>query len=67
MAYTPQLSKSAAITLQRISWAIDTTMDQTIEGIFRKLPSIMDRERICQKCKDHSKCSFCAFNDREAA
>jgi len=67
MAYTPQLSESAATTLQRISWAVGKPMAQTIEGIFKKLPTIMDSKEVCRCCKDHSKCSFCAFNDREAA
>ena len=62
MAYTPELSLKSSLTLRRISWALGVPMTAGIEYVFEYLPEILDREKVCQRCRDKSKCSECAFN-----
>ena len=62
MAYTPELSRQSSCTLRRISWALDMPMTKAIEKVFEHLPKILDREKVCQACRDKSKCSNCGFN-----
>ena len=61
MAYTPELSMRSSCTLRRISWALSVPMTQGIEFLFEYLPQIMDREKVCQGCRDRKKCPQCAF------
>lgn len=61
MAYTPELSIRSSRTLRRISWAMGVPMTKGIEFVFDYLPQILDREKICQGCRDKSKCQGCAF------
>lgn len=67
MAYTPELTESASATLRRISWALGKPMTKTMNVIFIKLPTLMDKEKICASCKDPSACNICGFNDNDAA
>jgi len=62
MAYTPELSFKSSCTLRRISWALDMPMTKAMEKIFEYLPEILDRGKVCQKCRDKTKCSECQFN-----
>ena len=62
MAYTPELSRQSSCTLRRISWALDMPMTKAIEKVFEYLPAILDSEKVCQACRDKSKCSDCSFN-----
>ena len=62
MAYTPELSMKSSSTLRRISWALDVPMTLGIEFVFEYLPKILDREKVCERCRDKSKCPRCAFN-----
>ena len=62
MAYTPELSMEASCMLRRIAWALNVPMTKAIEKVFEYLPTILDREKICQGCRDKSKCSNCAFS-----
>jgi len=61
MAYTPELSMRSSSTLRRISWALGVPMTKAIEFLFEYLPQIMDREKVCQGCRDQTKCAECAF------
>jgi hypothetical protein len=61
MAYTPELSLESSRTLRRISWALGVPMTEGIEFVFDYLPQILDREKVCQGCRDKSKCTGCAF------
>jgi hypothetical protein len=61
MAYTPELSMKSSRTLRRISWALGVPMTKGIEFVFDYLPQILDREKVCQGCRDKSKCTGCAF------
>ncbi len=62
MAYTPELTMKSSRTLRRIAWALDMPMTRAIEKIFEYLPKILDSEKVCQTCRDRSKCSDCGFN-----
>ena len=62
MAYTPELSMKSSSTLRRISWALDVPMTLGIEYVFEYLPKILDREKVCQKCRDKTRCSECQSN-----
>ena len=62
MAYTPELSMRSSCTLRRISWALGVPMTEGIEFVFEYLPQILDREKVCQGCRDRSKCAECSFN-----
>ncbi len=62
MAYTPELSRQSSCTLRRISWALDMPMTKAIEKVFEYLPAILDSEKVCQACRDKSRCSNCGFN-----
>ena len=62
MAYTPKLSFKSSCTLRRIAWALEMPMTKAMEKVFEYLPEILDREKVCQACRDRSKCSDCEFN-----
>jgi hypothetical protein len=62
MAYTPEMSMQSSSTLRRISWALGVPMAKGIEFVFEYLPKILDNEKVCQGCRDKSKCTDCAFN-----
>lgn len=61
MAYSPELSTQSSSTLRRIAWGINLPMTKTIELIFEYLPKILDNEKVCQGCRDKTKCQICAF------
>ena len=65
MAYTPELSLNSSCTLRRIAWALDIPMTKAIERVFEHLPEILDHEKVCEKCRDKSKCDECSFNIKE--
>jgi len=56
MAYTPELSSKSSSTLRRLAWALDVPMTQAIERVFEHLPLILDRGKVCEACRDKSKC-----------
>ena len=62
MAYTPVLSYKSSCTLRRIAWALNTPMTKTLERIFDHLPLIVEREKVCEGCRDKTRCDDCAFN-----
>ena len=37
-------------------------MTKGIEFVFDYLPKILDNEKVCQGCRDKSKCTDCGFN-----
>ncbi len=62
MAYTPELSMKSSRTLRRISWALGVPMTKGVEIVFDYRPKILDREKVCQGCRDKTKCPGCAFS-----
>ena len=66
MAYTPELSFRSSCILRRIAWALDMPMTRAIEKVFEFLPEVLDREKVCQKCRDKSKCRECPFSNHNS-
>jgi recombinational DNA repair protein RecR len=64
MAYTPTLSFRASCTLRRIAWALGIPMTKAIERVFDHMPQLLDRQKICDECRDNSRCDECAFNNQ---
>ncbi len=62
MAYTPEMTMKSSCMLRRISWALGVPMTKGIECVFDYLPKVLDSEKVCQACRDRSKCSGCGFN-----
>ncbi|MFH1985246.1 MAG: hypothetical protein ABIL58_25695 [Pseudomonadota bacterium] len=63
MAYTPELSLKSSCTLRRISWALGVPMNKGIEFVFDYLPKILDRQKVCDACRDKTKCQDCPFSE----
>ena len=63
MAYTPELSYESSCTLRRIAWALGLPMTEAIDRVFDHIPEIVDRKKVCQGCRDKTKCDDCAFNN----
>ena len=61
MAYTPQLSMKSSCTLRRLSWALGIPMTKGIEYVFEYLPKILDKKKVCEGCRDKTKCPGCSF------
>ncbi|MFA6011319.1 MAG: hypothetical protein WC799_15140 [Desulfobacteraceae bacterium] len=64
MAYTPELSSKSSSTLRRIAWALNVPMTQAIERVFEHIPLILDREKVCEACRDKSRCRECLFSTK---
>jgi hypothetical protein len=62
VAYTPELSYEASCTLRRIAWALEMPMTQAMEIVFEAIPKMLDRKKVCDGCRDKTKCHECAFN-----
>lgn len=56
MAYTPELTYRHSCTLRRIAWALEMPMTKAMGKVFEYLPKILDREKVCEGCRDKSKC-----------
>ena len=66
MAYTPQLSYRSSCTLRRIAWALNIPMTKAMERVFDHLPMILDKEKVCEGCRDKTGCDDCVFNDNNS-
>jgi len=62
MAYTPQLTYRSSCTLRRIAWALNVPMTKAMERVFDHLPKIVDKEKVCQGCRDKTRCDDCVFS-----
>lgn len=62
MAYTPELSYQAAVTLRRIAWALHVPMTRAMEIVFNDLAKLLDSRKICSACRDKTRCPHCLFN-----
>ena len=61
MAYTPELSGKSSSTLRRIAWALGVPMTKAIEEVFDYIPQILDSNKVCEFCKDKTRCQDCVF------
>ena len=64
MAYTPELSDEASCTLRRIAWALHMPMTVAMDIIMRVIPLIIDREKVCEGCRDKTRCQDCTFSQQ---
>ena len=65
MAYTPELSFESSCTLRRLAWAMEIPMTTAIQEVIAFLPAMISSKKVCEKCKDKTKCQNCAFNKRK--
>lgn len=61
MAYTPELCMEDSATLRRIAWCLEIPMTKALSRIIRLAVKKKHRHKICEKCKDRSKCETCPF------
>ena len=64
MAYTPELSEKNSCTLRRIAWALGMPMTKTMEAVFEHVVKIVDRRKVCDSCRDPSRCGGCEFRKK---
>lgn len=62
MAYTPELSYEDSCTLRRIAWALGLPMTKAIEAVFEHLGKTLDNKKICESCRDKTRCQDCVFS-----
>jgi len=65
MAYTPILSYQHSCTLRRIAWALEKPMTEAIGEILDYISSAVDGNKICEACRDRTRCQDCIFNGKE--
>jgi len=63
MAYTPELSQRSSCTLRRIAWALQIPMTEAIDMVFDYIPVVLDKNKVCDGCRDKSRCNDCDFNN----
>lgn len=61
MAYTPELSNEDSSTLRRIAWMLGKPMTYAMEWCFKEITKNIDAKKVCQSCKDPSRCQGCQF------
>jgi len=62
MAYTPKLNQKHSCTLRRIAWALGMPMTKAIEEVFDYLSRTLDNSKVCEACRDKTRCADCVFN-----
>ena len=62
MAYTPELSYKHSCTLRRIAWALEMPMTKAIEAVFDYLGKTLDHKKVCESCRDKTRCENCIFS-----
>jgi hypothetical protein len=60
--YSPQFSEMASVSVRRFAWAVGLPMTSAVDLIAKVLPSIVQASKVCQLCKDKTKCKGCTFN-----
>jgi hypothetical protein len=61
MAYTPELSYEESCTLRRLAWAMRMPMTKAIGEVIMHVSKIVDRKKVCESCRDKTRCEGCAF------
>lgn len=61
MAYTPELSYEQSCTLRRIAWALGMPMTKAIGEVIDYACNAVDRKKVCEACRDKTRCEECAF------
>jgi len=60
--YTPQFSELAAVSVRRLSWAMGVSMPAAVNIMVQLVSSFVDSSKVCQSCKDNTKCQGCSFH-----
>ena len=63
MAYTPELTYRHSCALRRIAWALDMPMTKAMGTVFDYIGKIVDSSKVCDACRDKTRCKDCVFND----
>jgi len=58
--YAPNFSELAAVTIRRLAWAMGANMGQAVDVLVKALPAFINTEKICELCRDKTKCAACA-------
>ena len=61
--YSPKFSELAAISVRRLAWAMDTDMGKAVDLMVKALPAFINTDKVCELCKDKSKCKSCTFKN----
>jgi len=59
--YGPNLSVLASVSIRRLAWAMESNMGKAIDALVICLPQHINAEKVCNACKDNSKCTACIF------
>jgi hypothetical protein len=59
--YSPKFSELAAVAVRRLAWAMKANMRQAVDAIIVCLPRNINAEKVCEACKDKTKCTVCIF------
>ena len=62
--YSPQFSDMASISVRRFSWALNLSMPKAVDLMVNLLKTVIDPSKVCQLCKDNTKCQACAFSQQ---
>jgi len=62
--YSPQFSDMASISVRRFSWALNLSMPKAVDLMVNLIKTVIDPSKVCQLCKDKSKCQACAFSQQ---
>jgi len=62
--YSPKLSEFASVTIRRLAWSLGVNMGEAIDYLVKELPKNINAEKVCECCKDKSKCYSCGFNNQ---
>ena len=61
--YGPNLSELSAVSVRRLAWAMGTNMGKAVEVMAQCLPGFINAEKVCEKCRDKTRCKACAFKN----
>jgi hypothetical protein len=59
--YSPQFSEMSAVSVRRLAWALGIPMTSTVEYMVKNMPFIIDSKKVCDSCRDKTKCEPCVF------
>jgi len=62
MAYTPELSQKHSCTLRRLAWALNMPMTKAMDAAFDYIGKAVDSKKVCESCRDKTRCEDCVFN-----